>query len=117
MTITPSTMRYFIDHYTPDAASRDDWRASPLKSSSLAGVSSALVMTCGHDPLREEGRAYARRLEQERVPVTSLHLSEHTHGMLTLNKVISASSGVLAFIGAHLRDVFKVAQRDARGVD
>ncbi len=117
MTITPETMRYFIDHYTPDPASREDWRSSPLKSSSLAGAPAALVMTCGHDPLREEGRAYARRLEQEGVPVTTLHMSAHTHGMLTLSKVISASAGVLAFIGAHLRDVFDAAHQNVRGVD
>lgn len=117
MTITPATMRYFIDHYAPDPASREDWRSSPLRSSSLAGAPSALVMTCGHDPLREEGRAYARRLEQEGVPVTTLHMSAHTHGMLTLSKVISASAGVLAFIGAHLRDVFNVAHQNVRGVD
>jgi acetyl esterase len=110
MTITPATMRYFVDHYAPDVASRRDWRASPLHAASLAGVAPAFVMTCGHDPLREEGRRYAERLAREGVPVTTLHMSEHTHGMLTLSKVITATAGVLAFVGAQLRDAFRVAR-------
>jgi acetyl esterase len=109
MTVTPATMRYFIDHYVPDAAQRADWRASPIRAESLAGVPPALVVTCGHDPLRDEGRLYAARLEREGVPVSLLHMSDQTHGMLTLTKPIRTSRGVTAFVGAMLRDAFRVA--------
>ena len=109
MTVTPATMRYFVDHYVPDPERRADWRVSPIRAVSLAGSPPALVMTCGHDPLRDEGRLYAARLEQEGVPVTLLHMSDQTHGMLTLTKFIRTSGGVLAFAGAMLRDAFRVA--------
>lgn len=110
MTVTPATMRYFIGHYLPDPASREDWRASPLRAASLAGAPPALVVTCGHDPLRDEGRRYAARLEREGVPVTSLDMSDQTHGMLTLTKPLRSTGGVLAFVGAAMRDAFRVAE-------
>lgn len=75
--LTAATMAYFIDHYAPNPTDRTDWRASPLKAASLAGAPAALVVTTGHDPLSDEGRAYAQRLEEEGVRVTSLHLSDN----------------------------------------
>jgi acetyl esterase len=115
MTVTPATMRYFVDHYVPDPAARRDWRASPLHAATLAGAPPALVVTCGHDPLRDEGRLYAARLEREGVPVTALHMSQHTHGMLTLSKVIAATTPVLAFVGAMLRDAWRVSGKCTPG--
>jgi acetyl esterase len=112
MTVTPATMRYFVDHYVPHPEQREDWRASPIRAASLASAPPALVVTCGHDPLRDEGRLYAARLEREGVPVTHLHMSDQTHGMLTLSKPIKTGAGVLALVGAMLRDAFRVA--DAR---
>jgi outer membrane receptor for ferric coprogen and ferric-rhodotorulic acid len=59
------TMEWFFDHYTPDKTSRSDWRVSPLRAASLAGLPPALVVTAGYDPLRDEGRAYSWRLQQD----------------------------------------------------
>ena len=111
MVISGATMVYFQGHYTPDAASREDWRASPLKAASLAGVAPALVLTCGHDPLGAEGRAYAERLVREGVRVTALHLADQTHGMVTMTKAIPSAVGVQDFVAAALRDAFRLAGR------
>ena len=113
MTVTPATMRYFVDHYVPNPGQRTDWRVSPIRAASLAGSPPALIVTCGHDPLRDEGRLYAARLERDGVPVTLLDLSDQTHGMLTLTKFIQTSGSVLAFAGAMLRDAFRVADTRA----
>jgi acetyl esterase len=109
MTITPATMRYFIDHYVPHPDDRNDWRASPLQAASLGGAPPAFLLTCGHDPLCDEGRLYASRLEQEDVPVTALHLSDQTHGMLTLSKMIEAFQPTLAYAAATLIDGWRTA--------
>jgi acetyl esterase len=98
--LTAATMHYFIGHYTPDAADRLDWRASPSMAASLAGTPPALVLTVAHDPLCDEGRAYARRLEDEGVRVTAIHLSDHMHGMLMHGKLIQASNRMLDAIAA-----------------
>ncbi len=102
--LTAATMRYFIDHYTPRAHDRLDWRASPLRAASLAGTAPALVMTVSHDPLCDEGLAYARRLEEEGVRVTALHLSDHMHGMLMHGKLIRASNLMSDFVCAAIGD-------------
>ncbi|MDY7545293.1 alpha/beta hydrolase [Glaciimonas sp. CA11.2] len=100
--LTAATMHYFIDHYTPEVKDRLDWHASPIKASSLAGTPPALVVTVSNDPLCDEGLAYARRLEEEGVRVTSLHLSDQIHGMLMMGQFLSTSNIVVDYIGATL---------------
>lgn len=104
--LTAATMRYFIDLYAPNSSDRVDWRASPLRAASLAGTPSAFVLTVGHDPLCAEGRDYAQRLEREGVTVTSLHLSDHLHGFLTMSAVIRAATTVLQWAGTALRSAW-----------
>ena len=98
--LTAATMHYFIGHYAPDPEHRRDWRASPLLAASLAGTPPALVLTVAHDPLCDEGRAYAQRLEQDGVRVTAMHLGDHLHGMLMHGKLVRASNLVLDYVAA-----------------
>ena len=97
-------MHYFIDHYTPEASDRLDWRASPAQAASLRGTPPALVVTVAHDPLCDEGRAYARRLEDDGVRVTAIHLSDHMHGMLMHGRLIRASNLMVDHVGALIGD-------------
>ncbi len=107
--LTAATMRYFVDHYAPEASQRLDWRASPLRAERLAGTPAALVLTVAHDPLADEGRAYADRLEAEGVRVTALHLSDQLHGLVTMGRVIAAADPALQYAAAVLRDAWRVA--------
>lgn len=107
MLITGATMVYFRDHYIPHAADRADWRASPLKADSLANLPPALVIVCGHDPLKAEGRAYADRLEREGGQVTLLQLSDQSHGVITMTKVVRMAIDLQDFVAAALRDAFR----------
>ncbi len=106
MPLTAAAMRRFVELYAPDV---DDWRASPLRAASLAGTAPALVLTCGHDPLCHEGRMYAERLEREGVAVTALHLSDQTHGVLTMDGAVGAVPSVLGYAAAVLRDAWRAA--------
>lgn len=92
--LTADTMHYFIAHYTPRVADRTDWRVSPLLASHLEGLAPALVMTVGHDPLRDEGQAYARRLDAAGVRVTALHCNDQMHGLLSQGRLIPAANVV-----------------------
>ncbi|MFC7738528.1 alpha/beta hydrolase [Roseomonas sp. GCM10028921] len=90
--LTARTARWFYSHYVPDPARRVEWQASPLRAASHQGVASAYVMTAGYDPLVDEGAAYARRLEEDGVRVTHIHMADQIHAFLTMGRFIPAST-------------------------
>lgn len=87
--LTSATMKWFIDQYAK--GHENDWRASPLRVASVAGVAPALVLTCGVDPLRDEGLDYAKRLEREGVRVVQMHYSDQIHGFMSMGRMIRAA--------------------------
>ena len=62
--LTHSVIHWFRNHYLGGPADIDDWRASPARAQTLAGLPPAYVLTAGADPLRDEGDEYAARLKE-----------------------------------------------------
>ncbi len=60
--LSRAVMEWFCGHYLASTADGADWRASPLRAKSLAGLAPAVVTTAWFDPLRDEGKAYADAL-------------------------------------------------------
>ena len=67
--LSRAVMEWFCGHYLADPSHATDWRVSPLRATSLAGVAPAIVTTAWFDPLRDEGAAYAQALEAAGVQV------------------------------------------------
>ncbi|MCC8967854.1 alpha/beta hydrolase [Bradyrhizobium sp. Pear76] len=89
--LTRETMQWFAGHYLADKAQGADWRVSPLRAKSLAGVAPAVVTTAWFDPLRDEGHAYAKALQAAGVPVT-YHTGEGLiHGYFGLGEASEAA--------------------------
>ena len=86
--LTHSVINWFCDHYLNGAADIDDWRASPARAKTLAGLPPAYVLTAGADPLRDEGDEYAARLKEAGVPVTYRHFPGQFHGFFTMGKLL-----------------------------
>lgn len=82
--ITRSDMERFWNDYLEIPSDGCHPYASPLRASDLADLPSATVLTAGFDPLRDEGRAYADRLEEAGVPVTRFEYDDMIHGFLTM---------------------------------
>ncbi|RMF17727.1 MAG: alpha/beta hydrolase, partial [Alphaproteobacteria bacterium] len=82
------TMRWFVDRYFPDETARADWRASPLRASDHAGLAPAMVLTAGLDPLRDEGAAYARSLNDAGVAVDETCYEGVIHGFLNMGGLV-----------------------------
>jgi acetyl esterase len=94
--LTESVMRWFEASYTPDPAQRADPRASPLLAESVAGQPPALIVTCGLDPLRDQGRAYAAKLVSAGVPVRFRELPGVIHGAFNLRAGLAGAPADLA---------------------
>jgi acetyl esterase len=80
-------MKYGWDLYAPDAKTRDNIYASPLRATTeqLTGLPPALVITAENDPLRDEGEAYARNLKAAGVEVTAVRYNGTIHDFVLLN--------------------------------
>jgi acetyl esterase len=99
--LTSATMKWFIDYYAK--GHETDWRASPIRAASVAGTAPALVLTCTHDPLRDEGIDYAKRLEREGVRVVHLHYSDQIHGFMSMGRLIRAADQAIDMMARVLK--------------
>jgi acetyl esterase len=96
-------MIWFWDHYAPDLAARSNPYASPLRATDLSGLPPAYVITAEHDPLRDEGFAYADRLRDARVPVEHRHYGSQIHGFFTMVNIMDDADKSVAEAGAAIR--------------
>jgi acetyl esterase/lipase len=80
-------MAWFWDCYCRDLERRNEPFASPLRASDpqLAGLPPALVIADEADVLRDEGEAYASRLREAGVAVTTVRYDGITHDFMMLN--------------------------------
>jgi acetyl esterase len=101
--LSHSLIHWFRDHYLGSAADVDDWRASPLRARTLAGLPPAYVLTAGADPLRDEGDEYATRLKQASVIVTHQTFPGQFHGFFTMGKLLEQANVAAREIGAWLK--------------
>ncbi|AVS66036.1 alpha/beta hydrolase [Paracidovorax avenae] len=85
--LTKGMMQWFWNAYTADPAQRQDIHASPLRATpeQLKGLPPALVQTAEKDVLRDEGEAYARKLDAAGVPVVSVRYNGMIHDFGLLN--------------------------------
>ncbi|MDJ0837001.1 MAG: alpha/beta hydrolase [Acidobacteriota bacterium] len=105
--LTTNMMKWFWDNYTTDPAARGEIYASPLlaDSSQLRGLPPALVQTAEMDVLRDEGEAYARKLDAAGVDVvvTRYNGMIHDFGLLNVLSDLPATRAALAQAGAALK--------------
>lgn len=85
--LSKNMMKWFWDNYTTDPKQRQEIYASPLQATSeqLKGLPPALIQTAGNDVLRDEGEAYALKLDAAGVDVTAVRYSGMIHDWGLLN--------------------------------
>jgi acetyl esterase len=97
--LTKDMMKWFWDAYTTDPKQRQEIYASPLLASSeqLRGLPPALVQTAEKDVLRDEGEAYARKLDAAgvNVVVTRYNGMIHDFGLLNALAPLPATRAAL----------------------
>lgn len=85
--LTKDMMKWFWDAYTTDPVQRQQAYASPLLSTTeqLKGLPPTLIQTAEKDVLRDEGEAYARKLDAAGVNVVSTRYNGMIHDFGLLN--------------------------------
>jgi acetyl esterase len=87
-------MEYGWDHYAPDAGTRKHRYAAPLEATieQLRGLPPTLIQTAENDILRDEGEAYARKLDEAGVDVTCVRYNGAIHDFALLNALRAVPS-------------------------
>lgn len=87
-------MEYGWDHYAPDAETRKHRYAAPLEATieQLRGLPPTLIQTAENDVLRDEGEAYARKLDEAGVDVTCVRYNGAIHDFALLNALRAVPS-------------------------
>lgn len=78
-----SALQWYWDQYMPSGADRTHAYGSPLHAN-LEGLPPAVVVIAGHDPLRDEGVAYADALEAANVVTVQCPFEGGIHGFMTM---------------------------------
>ncbi|HVV92459.1 MAG TPA: alpha/beta hydrolase [Hyphomicrobiales bacterium] len=103
---------YFLDRETvardladccPPGTDLADPRLSPLRAADLGNLPPAIVVTAGHDPMRDEGEAYADALAAAGVSVVRQPYPGMIHHFLGLGAAIPHAREAWRDLGAAIR--------------
>jgi acetyl esterase/lipase len=111
--LTREAMRWFWDAYIADPAQRSEITASPNQATleQVKGLPPTLLLVDEADPLRDEGEAYAAKLREAGVPVTTVRYDGTCHDFMMLNSLsqTKAARAAIAQAIAFLRQGFGTA--------
>ena len=105
--LTKKAMEYFWDAYVPNVSLRQNKYISPLHADveDLKNLPSTLILTVENDVLRDEGEAYARKLDNAGVDVINVRINGTIHDFMMLNALSETEpvKGALKIICSVLR--------------
>jgi len=108
-------MVWFWDHYLSDVAERSHPHASPLRAADHSGLPPAYVLVAEFDPLRDEGLAYAAKLEAAGVPVTLRRFDDQIHAFFVLVNLMESADIAIAEVGMAIGAACGAAQVTGAG--
>ncbi|MEO6470784.1 MAG: alpha/beta hydrolase [Aeromicrobium sp.] len=105
--LTSRNMRGFAKTYLGSQYGTEDWRASPIRAASHAGLAPALIQTAEFDPLLDNGARYADILRADGVEVDYIEYAGTIHGYLSLPGFVPMARKALDDIVVTLIEDFK----------
>lgn len=100
-----SHLEWFWRQYLPGPADGTDPQACPARTADLTGLPPAIVVTAELDPLRDEGEAYAARLDAAGVAVWSRRYDGMFHGFLGFARTLAVALAAQREVTDRLRAV------------
>ena len=91
---------YYEEYYEGDTR---DFRVSPVFADDLSGLPPTLIITAEHDTLRDEGKAYADRLQSSGVPTKYSCYSGMIHGFLQMAGLVDEAQAAIDEISRFAR--------------
>jgi acetyl esterase len=104
------TMRWFFDLYARTPADFEDRRLAPMRAESVRDLAPAVVITAEMDPLRDQGEAYGRRLQDEGVPTQIVRANGMFHAFFGLHAFLPPAQEAWDVAVAALRDALRTAE-------
>lgn len=101
--LTRGAMEFCWSAYLNDKADGNSPWASPLRAASLSNLPSATILVCEYDPLRDEGEAYARRLDEAGIATACHRLEGMVHGCIHMLGVTPEARRLFELAGSSLR--------------
>ncbi|WP_025899988.1 alpha/beta hydrolase [Sneathiella glossodoripedis] len=105
--LTTSLMNWFQNHYLRSPSDRDDWRASPLLYPELSNMPGSLIQTAQYDPLKDEGKAFAMKLQEAGASVTYTDYAGMIHGFINLGGAIDKAKAAISEGVTHLNNALR----------
>ncbi|HYH58938.1 MAG TPA: alpha/beta hydrolase [Thermoleophilaceae bacterium] len=103
--LTEASMDWYRGNYLPDEAAARDPRASPLLAEDLSEHPRTYLAVAGFDPLRDEGLAYGRRLEEAGVDVEITLNEGSIHGFANMVGIGRESAAAMTGAAQALRSL------------
>jgi acetyl esterase len=103
--LTRKAMQWFTGHYIASADQASHPEVSPLLATDLTGLPPALVITAEFDPLRDEGEAYAMRLQKAGVPTIVSRYPGMIHGFVSMCGVLAGGRQALREVGKFTQSI------------
>ncbi|MFB6270558.1 MAG: alpha/beta hydrolase [Halobacterium sp.] len=100
--LTRADVEWFWRQYCRSPVDAANPYASVLRAPDHGDLPPATVVTAGHDPLRDEGRAYADALAADGTPVDHRHYPSMAHGFISLTGDVAVADDALDGVAARL---------------
>ena len=105
--LTKDAMVWFRDHLLADGHAPEDVLVSPLLRSDLSGMAPAVVVLAECDVLRDEGRAYAQRLDEVGGLLACLEFPKVIHGFVAMPHAVGRGREAIRQIADAVAPVMK----------
>jgi acetyl esterase/lipase len=97
------TLEHDLKHYLPAETERSDPRVSPMRAADVSHLPPTVIHTAEFDPLRDEGRAYAERLQEAGVRTLYRCHPGMIHLFYGMGGLITCAGAAFEQMGADIR--------------
>jgi acetyl esterase len=104
--LSRDSMQWYWQHYLNSPADAANSYAAPLQAQDLSRLPAALVITAEYDPLRDEGEAYAQRLQASGVSTTCTRYDGMVHGFFGMSGLMDKGKQAIEEAASALKRAF-----------